>query len=166
MDMDKRAEALAQRVAQGHQELVKIIEGCSEAEWQTYSPNEGRPVGVLVHHVASMLPGEIDLVKVLASGQPITGVTMEMVDHINAEHADEHGQASREETLELLKRNSQMAVAAIRELTDEELDRAAPVSLHADAPLTTQYFIEDHPLGHSYHHLASIRAIIGGNSHS
>lgn len=164
--MGKRAEALAQRVAQGHQELVKIIDGCSEAEWQTYSTDEGWPVGVLIHHVASMLPAEIDLFKVLASGQPITGVTMDMVDQINAEHADENGQVSRAETLELLKRNSEMAVAAIRELSDEELDQAAPVSLHADAPLTTQYFIEDHPLGHSFHHLASIRATIGGNSHS
>jgi hypothetical protein len=91
---------------------------------------------------------------------------MDMVDHINAEHADENGQVSKEETLELLKSNSEMAVAAIRALSDEELDRAAPVSLHADAPLTTQYFIEDHPLGHSFHHLASIRAAIGGNSHS
>ena len=164
--MSKRAEALAQRVAQGHQELVAFIEGCSEAEWQTYSPDEGRPVGVLVHHVASMLPAEIDLVKVLASGQSITGVTMEMVDQINAEHADENAQSSREETLELLKRTSEMAVATLRELGDEELDQAAPVSLHSDAPLTTQYFIEEHPLGHSYHHLASIRAAIRDDSHS
>ena len=102
--MSKRAEALAQRMAQGHQELVAFIEGCSEAEWQTYSPDEGRSVGVLVHHVASMLPAEIDLVKVMASGQPITGITVEMVDQINAEHADENAQSSREETLELLKR--------------------------------------------------------------
>jgi hypothetical protein len=164
--MGRRAEALAERVAQGHRELIEIIKGCSEGEWRTHIPDEGRPVGVLVHHVASMLPAEVDLVKVLASGKSITGVTMEMVDHINAEHADENGQVSKGETLELLRRNSKMAVAAIRELSDEELDRAAPVSLHANAPLTTQYFIEDHPLGHSFHHLASIRATLGSNSHS
>jgi hypothetical protein len=164
--MGKRAEALVERVVQGHQKLIEIIEGCSEIEWHTYSPAEGRSVGCWSINVASMLPAEVDLFKVLASGNPITEVTTDMVDHINAEHAHENGQVSREETLELLKRNSKMAVAAIRALNDEELDRAASVSLHADAPLTTQYFIEDHPLGHSFHHLASIRATIGGNSHS
>jgi hypothetical protein len=51
-------------------------------------------------------------------------------------------------------------------LTDGELDRAAPVSLHWDAPLTTQYFIEGHPLGHAYQHLASIRAAVGARTDS
>ena len=44
-----------------------------------------------------------------------------------------------------------------RALSDEELDRAAPISLNADAPLTCQFFIEDHALRHSYHHLARIQ---------
>lgn len=154
--MSKRAEALAQRVAQGHQELVASVKGCSEAQWQTYLPDEDRSVGVLVHHIASALPVEIDLVKALASGKPITGVTLDMVDQMNAHRG-------KDETLKLLKHNSEMAIAAIRALSDKELDRAAPVSLHADAPLTTQYFIEDHPLAHSFHHLAAIRAAIGAD---
>jgi len=154
--MSKRAEALAQRVAQGHQELVASVKGCSEAQWQTCLPDEDRSVGVLVHHIASALPVEIDLVKALASGKPITGVTLDMVDQMNAHRG-------KDETLKLLKHNSEMAIAAIRALSDKELDRAAPVSLHADAPLTTQYFIEDHPLAHSFHHLAAIRAAIGAD---
>ena len=161
--MSKRAEALAQRVAQGHQELVASVKGCSEAQWQTCLPDEDRSVGVVVHHIASALPVEIDLVKALASGKPITGVTLDMVDQMNAQHAGEHAHRGKDETLKLLKHNSEMAIAAIRALSDKELDRAAPVSLHADAPLTTQYFIEDHPLAHSFHHLAAIRAAIGAD---
>jgi hypothetical protein len=34
------------------------------------------------------------------------------------------------------------------------------VSLNADAPLTCQFFIEDHAMRHSYHHLAKIRGAI------
>jgi hypothetical protein len=49
---------------------------------------------------------------------------------------------------------------AIRALSDEQLDLAAPNSLHADAPVTTQFWIENHPLAHAYRHLASIRAAI------
>ncbi|HVZ61717.1 MAG TPA: hypothetical protein VG892_13105 [Terriglobales bacterium] len=46
----------------------------------------------------------------------------------------------------------------MRGFSDEELDRAAPVSLNADAPLTAQFLIEDHAVRHSWHHLASIKA--------
>jgi len=154
--MSRRAEALAERIAQGHRELIAFVETLSKAEWRTYCPDEDRTVGVVVHHVASMLPAELDLVKTLASGQPITGVTPDVVDQINAEHAREHADCTIEETLELLRRNSALVVSAVRELTDAELDQAAPVSLHWDAPLTTQYFIEDHPLSHAYDHLTTI----------
>jgi hypothetical protein len=34
------------------------------------------------------------------------------------------------------------------------------VSLNADAPLTCQFFLEDHAVRHSYHHLAKIRAAL------
>jgi hypothetical protein len=62
--------------------------------------------------------------------------------------------------IDLLRRNSAAAAEAIRALGDAELDRAATVSLNADAPLTCQFFIEDHALRHSYHHVQRIRAAL------
>ena len=68
----------------------------------------------------------------------------------------------KDETVALLRQNSRAAAAAVRAFTDEQLDRAAAVSLNSDAPLTTQFFIEDHALRHSWHHLAKIkRAVLG-----
>jgi hypothetical protein len=163
--MGKRAEVLAERVAQGHRELIAFVEACSEADWRTDCPNEGWTVGVVVHHVASMLPAELDVIKTVASGQPVISVTAELVDQINAQHAKEYADCSREETLDLLRRNSALVVSAIREMSDAELDQAAPVSLHSDAPVTAQYLIEDHPLGHAYDHLASVRAALGADTH-
>ena len=158
--MGGRAEALAERIAEGHRELIACVEGLSEMGWHTHCPNEGRSVGLLVHHVATMLPGELDMIRAVAAGQPIVGVTPEMLDQMNAAHAVEHADCTQEETLELLRRNSALVVDGIRELSDAELDQAAPVSLHWDAPLTAQYLIEDHPLSHAYSHLASIRAAV------
>jgi hypothetical protein len=116
---------------------------------------------VLVHHVASVYPIEIELAQVLRSGQPIKGVTWSVVADMNAKHAHDHNRVSQREAVELLLRNSRTAAQAVRQFTDEELDRAAPVSLNGDAPLTTQFFIEDHALRHSFHHLARIRAALG-----
>lgn len=159
--MNMRSEALAQRVLEGHRRLIDFIEGCSDAEWVTRVPNEERPVGVVIHHVASMLPIEVDFIKILASGKAIAGITSDEVDQMNAQHADENVSSTKDETLAILKRNSEITIAAIRKLTDEQLDRAATVSLHWEVPLTTQYFIEDHPLTHSYAHLSSIRDALG-----
>lgn len=49
------------------------------SEWQLRLPHDGRKVGVLVHHVATMSPLEIKLAYLLADGKPIEGVTWE--DH-------------------------------------------------------------------------------------
>jgi hypothetical protein len=156
-----RAHALAERLEQGARALADLAGGLTEAQWQTRLPKDGRKVGVVVHHVASMYPLEIDLAGKLAAGQPITGVTWDDVAAVNAAHAAEHDGVTTAAALDLLRRNSAAAAAAIRKLSDEQLDRAAPVSLNGDAPLTCQFFVEDHALRHSFHHLARIRAALG-----
>lgn len=158
--MSIRSEALAQRVSEGHQRLIDFIEGCSDEEWVTLVPNEERPVGVITHHVASMLTIEADFIKMLASGKAITEITDLEVHQMNAQHAEVNVDRTKEETLALLKHNSDLAIATIRELNDEQLDSVSPISLHWNAPLSTQYFIEEHPLNHSYHHLDSIRTVL------
>jgi DinB superfamily len=158
--MSTRANALAARLEQGAQTLAAFAEGLSDAEWQMVVPTDARSVGTLVHHVASVYSGEVDLAREVASGKPITGLTWDMVAEGNAQHAQAHATVNKQETLELLQRNSRMAADRVRQFTDEELDRAAAVSLNGNAPLTAQFLIEDHALRHSFHHLANIRAVL------
>ena len=158
--MSTRAHALADRLEQGSRSLASLAGSLTEAEWNTRIPKDGRKVGVVVHHVATMYPLEIHMAQVLAGGQPVVGVTWANVHEMNAGHAKEHDAVTKEAALELLRRNSAAASAAIRALSDEQLDRAAPVSLNADAPLTCQFMLEDHAVRHSYHHLAAIRGAL------
>jgi len=160
----RRANALAERLEQGATSLADLARGLTPAEWQTRIPGDGRSVGVVVHHVANMYPIEIQLAQLLAAGSPIAGVTWDVVKDINARHADANSGVTVAEAIELLRRNSADAAAAIRALSDAELDSAAAVSLNADAPLTCQFFIEDHAVRHSYHHLARIRAALASSS--
>lgn len=155
-----RATALAERLEQGARALADLAAGLTDAQWQTRIPGDGRKVGVVVHHVASMYPIEMQFAQLLASGQPIAGVTWDNVHAINAAHAKDHDAVTKEAALDLLRRNSTAASDGIRALTDEQLDTAAPISLNADAPLTCQFFLEDHPVRHSYHHLAKIRGAL------
>ena len=155
-----RATALAHRLEQGARALAEFASGLTDNEWQQRLPGDGRTIGVVVHHVASMYPLEMQLAQQLASGQPIAGVAWDDVHAINAKHALEQNGVTKAEALDLLRRNSAAAANGIRALSDAQLDRAAPISLNADAPLTCQFFLEDHPVRHSYHHLARIRAAL------
>jgi DinB family protein len=157
----RRSAALADRLERGARSLIELAEKLSDAEWQTRIPRDGRKVGVVVHHVASMYPLEIELAQALAEGKPIAGVTWDDVHALNAKHATDHDQVTRSEAIALLRSNSAAAAAAVLQFSEEQLDRAAPVSLNSDAPLTCQFFVEDHALRHSYHHLARIRSALG-----
>ncbi len=157
-----RAELLADRIEEGAAVLAAFAEGLSEEEWRaTVSATDRRSVGLIVHHVASMYPIEIDVARAIASGKAVTDVTGDVVAELNAKHAREHAEVTKAATLELLRRNSHEAADAVRAFTDEELDHAAPFSLSFGAPVTAQFVIEDHALRHSWHHLARIRTALG-----
>ncbi len=153
-----RARALAERIEAGARELAAFVEGLSDADWTTpmASGTDRRTVGVIVHHVANMYPIEVDVAKAVAAGNAVD-VTWEAVADINAKHAAETAGVTKTAAVDLLKKNSRAAAEAVRGLTDEELDRAAPFGLSYGAPMTAQFVIEDHALRHSWHHLARIR---------
>src|SRR5947208_16842515 len=85
-----RAESLADRIEEGAAGLAAFAEGLSEAEWRTpISRTDGRSVGVIVHHVASVYPIEIDRARTIASGKAITDVTREVRAKVTATRADD-----------------------------------------------------------------------------
>jgi hypothetical protein len=120
---------LADRIEEAAADLAAFAEGLSEAEWRapvSGNGTEGRSVGVIVHHVASVYPIEINLARAIADGADISDVTWEVFAELNANHGQDQGGVTKTAALELLRRNSRNAAAAVRAFTDEELDRAAP----------------------------------------
>lgn len=151
-----RAGTLAARLEAGAAALAELASSLNDDEWQRRIPGDGRKVGVVVHHVASVYPIEIQIASTIGRGEPMVGVTMNDVHAMNARHAVEHDGVTRSAALHLLAVNSADAAAAIRALSDDALDRAATASLYDDAPVTCQFVLEDHAVRHSYHHLAVI----------
>jgi hypothetical protein len=156
-----RAEALASVLEQGAARLIAFAEGLSDAEWRTpVSSHDQRKIGVIVHHVGTMYPLEIGLAQKLAAGGVLDDVSWDAVHGINAKHAGEFDMVSKADAIALVRKNSADAAAAIRALSDAELDLVAPNALYGNAPLTTQFMLEDHAVRHSFHHLAKIRAAL------
>ena len=88
-------------------------------------------------------------------------MTWEAVAELNAKHAKDQAPVTKAEALDFLRKNSKAAADAVRALSDAELDTAAPFGLAYGAPVTAQFVIEDHPVRHSWHHLARIKKALG-----
>lgn len=159
--LTSRNAALADRLLQGADALRQFATTLSDAEWRAPVTGDGRSVGVIVHHVASVYPIEIELARTIATGTAITDVSMNDIHAMNAAHAEANRDVTREQALSLLVANSAAAAEAIRRFSDDELALAAPASLYGGAPMTTQFVLEDHAVRHSFHHLARIRATLG-----
>jgi hypothetical protein len=161
--MGARAEALAKRIEQGAAQLAAYVEGLPDSDWTKpiASERDGRKLGVIVHHVASVYPIEVQLAQAIGSGKAMSDVTWDVVKNMNAGHASDNANVTKADALALLKKNSSDAANAVREFTDEQLDTAAPFGLSFDAPVTAQFVIEDHALRHSWHHLARIKETLG-----
>ena len=157
--MSQRTEALANALETGARALTEFASNLTEKEWQTPLPHDGRKVGVVVQHVAIVYPLEIDFARSVAAGNPVA-ITGDAINQMNAGHAKEYDAVTKDEALKLLATNSAAAAAAIRTLTDDELDRVAPVPLYGNALVTCQFILEDHAVRHSYHHLARIQAAV------
>src|SRR5215470_18164301 len=103
--MSKRTNALANRLEEGARALGVFASALTDAEWQTLVRKDGRKVGVIVHHVATVYPLEIQLAQAIAEGNPV-GVTWDDVHRMNAGHAKENDSVTKDETLKLLRRNN------------------------------------------------------------
>ena len=159
--MSRRAEELARRVEQGAAELIAAAEGLSDAEWATICPDEQRSVGVLVHHVGAAYPDEAEIITALASEGGMPDLTWDVVNQGNRDEASHHAGVDQAAAIALVRENVATAATVVRGLSDEQLDRVAPTDLHWGAPLTVQFFVEQHPIAHPYMHLESIRTALG-----
>lgn len=156
--MSERADALASAFERANNAVIQAVEGCSADQWRAICKDEGWPVGVAAHHVAASHSSLLGLVQLVANGQEVPPITMEVIDAANAQHAQEFAHVSREETLELLHRDGATVASTLRGLTDEQLDRTAPMAFAGGQAWSAQDLIERILIHHPDQHAASINA--------
>jgi hypothetical protein len=156
--MGERAEALARRFEQANGEMITLVEQTSEPAWRLHCEDEGWSVGVTAHHVAANHLLILDSTRALVNGTALPTNTVELSDQFNADHARRHTGCTREETVELLRRNGDTVAAFIRGLNDEQLDQCATIPFFGNAVWTTEQWIENILIGHAGMHMPSIRA--------
>jgi uncharacterized damage-inducible protein DinB len=151
--MSERARNLAQQFEQANHELIATVEGLSDHQWRTETPGDGRTVGVVAHHVAGGHAGIAGLVQRIANGESFP---MPNIDKMNAEHAVQYANATKAETLALLRQNGAASAAMVRGLGDAQLDRVG-----GSMGMSAAQAIERILIGHVNDHHGSIRKAIG-----
>jgi Mycothiol maleylpyruvate isomerase N-terminal domain len=158
--MGARAEALAKKFEAKAQEATGVIERLSDADWKKTTSAEKWPVGVVAHHMAMAHEAIAGLMKTVSGGQSVPNLTMDMLNQMNAKHAQEHATCTKAETLALHRKSAAAAAAAVRGLGDAELDRSGTV-LTGMPPMSAEQIASGILVGHIDEHLGSIRATVG-----
>lgn len=156
--MSERAETLAAQFEQANNDLIRTIEPMTDAQWKAVCSGENWSAGVVAHHVAGGHQPISGLVQAAATGQPLPPLTPEMLNQGNARHAQEYANCTKAETLDLLRQNGRTAAGVVRGLSDEQLQRSAPVFGN---DMTAEQMIQNILIGHVQAHTASIKAAEG-----
>lgn len=160
--MGQRAADLASRFEQAVQDLASTIEGCPADKWN--APCEGPwTVAQVAQHVAGQFPLEGEYFYAAAEGRDLPGYSWADINGKNDARAAANKDATKADVLKTLNEGAPAIAKWIRTLSDEQLDRTAPLALADGAQVSTQQLLEggvliDHVGGG---HLASIKAAIG-----
>src|SRR5262245_12193479 len=155
--MGSKTEALARQFEGKARDAVATLEKLGDEDWQRVTAAENWTVGVTAHHLARGLVAVAGLVTGIVSREPSRDhFTRAMLDEMNAQHAKEHADCTRAETLTLLQTGAAMAFAVVRGLTDDQLATSGTVFTDAP-PMTAEQLIRLGLLGHIDDHMESIR---------
>ena len=146
-----RAEAYAKQLEEANAALIAEVEKCPEEKWSAARTKpEGWPACVVAHHIASSHGSVSGLAMMVANGQPLPPVTMEMINAGNAQHAQQFANVGRAETLKVLRDEGAKAVELVRGLSDEQLDRTADlIGRPMSAAAVIQHILIDHARQHT-----------------
>jgi hypothetical protein len=157
---NERSTQLADDFAAVNAEVIAFASSCSEKQWRTVVPGEEWTVGVVIHHIAEGHTGGLQWLESMARGEAVT-TTSDDIDSNNSEHADRCTEVGVAETVALLEVNGGHLEAALRQFTDEDLERSAPFG-----PAEGQVFqvvqlaaaMTQHPRGHLAHVMEAVNA--------
>jgi hypothetical protein len=158
--MGARSEALAKQVEAKAEEALAALQRLSEADWKKVTAPEKWSVGVTAHHVGGAFGVVADVVRGIVAGRSLAGFGFDRMDAQNAQHARDHADCTRAETIELYRKGMVTAAAAIRELDDAQLAKTGTL-LTGMPPMSAEQVITLGLLHHVDEHFGSIRQAVG-----
>ncbi len=163
--MGAKTEALAKQLEAKAQAALATLEQLSDADWKKVTDAEKWSVGVTAHHLAGALGVVPKVVETMVAGRPLDSFRLGSIDEFNAQHAKDHADCTRAETIELHKNGVAAATAAIRALHDNDLAKSGTLA-KGFPPMTAEQVIMSGLINHIDEHFGSIRKTIGDKERS
>ena len=158
--MSQRTKELMERFTAFSSDFIAFVENCTDEDWQKVCGGEQWTVGVVAHHVAAGHYSSLDLVKMIVDGETLPPLTMETVDRMNAQHAQEHADVTRAEVLALLRENGAAFASYLEGLSEADLGSTGYLAA-IDGDVSAQQLIEMIILHTAGDHLTNIKAATG-----
>ena len=159
--MTKRAEELAGQFAAINGEYLAAVGACSDEQWGETCPADGRTIGIVAHHMATVQGAMAGMIGAATSPDGLSlAISAADVEQMNTDHARDQAGVGRLETLDALRTGGEAFVGTVRGLSDADLARS--VGVVAGHELTVEQVIELAVIGHAKEHLAAIRGGIAG----
>jgi hypothetical protein len=144
--------------------FIRLVESLRDEQWELVGKNypqrineedERRTVGVIAHHAAESGPFIMDRITKMSRGEKLAPPGN--FKDVNATHAAEHRECTREEVLQILRESKPRIAAAVRAIPDDQLDqeRETPAG-----PMSVAQRLERVLIGHLKMHQGSIEAAL------
>ena len=156
--MAGRGAALADQFDSALKDLMQTVEKMPDSKWQS-TCEEGWTVAATAQHVAAQFPLELTYITAAAEGTTPPQHTWDDINGTNETRAKDMNAISRSDVVKQLRDGGASMSAYVRGLSDEQLDRTAPLALANGAQVSAQQLIEGGVLiDHVKGHLKSIEA--------
>jgi hypothetical protein len=157
--MSQQAIKLAGRLRAFTDDVIAFVEGCSEKSWKNVCATEAWTVGVTARHIGAGHFEALGLARMMVNGEKLPEFTMDQLTEMANEHARRHADCTREDVLEVLRRNGAALVDYVGGLSDTELKRSGHLAL-VGGEMTAGQFIEAVVLESGGEHLANMKAAV------
>jgi hypothetical protein len=122
LDEPLTAHQLAEEIVRSRDGIAAMARGCRPEQWRARPlAGDGRPVGVVIDHVADSYRYMGRWIRRLVAGDPIE-VSAEIIDALNARHAEAAANVTKEEAFDHLQECGDEFASLVRSFSDADLD--------------------------------------------
>ena len=158
--MAGRGAALADQFEKSLGELMQTVESMPDTKWQAQC-EEGWTVAAVAQHVAAQFPLEKTYITAAAEGTAPPQHTWDDINGTNESRAKDVSAISKADVVGQLREGGAAMASYVRGLSDEQLDRTAPLALANGAEVSAEQLILGGVLiDHVNGHLKSIQAAV------
>ena len=154
--MGDRAMDLMSRLKAFNEEVITFLEKCSDEDWKKKLKWEEWSLGVTARHIGAGHYEIVEMAKQILNGEKLPEITMDQITEMANQHAREHGACSKEEVLDILRKNGAALTTFVAGLDDAQLDSSGYLAAMG-SDITVQQLIEFVILESAGQHFANIK---------